>query len=78
MPIHDYRCGACGQQFELLVRGGSAPACPHCGATTLERLLSLTAPQGSSKAIIASARRAADKEGHFSHYASSERARLRR
>lgn len=78
MPIYDYRCGACGREFELLVRGSTASACPHCAATTLERRLSLTAPQGGSRAIIASARRAAAKEGHFSHYSPSERAKLRR
>lgn len=78
MPIHDFRCSACGQQFELLVRGSSTPACPHCASTALDKLVSLTAPQGTSKAIIASARRAAAKEGHFSHYNRSERSKLPR
>jgi len=41
MPIFEYRCGACDTQFELLVRPGSAvPACPSCGTTELERLIS--------------------------------------
>lgn len=77
MPIHDYRCSACGQQFELLVRGSSVPACPHCAGTALEKLVSLTAPQGSSRAIIASARRQAAREGHFSNYSRAERGKLR-
>lgn len=77
MPIHDYRCSACGQQFELLVRGSTVPACPHCASTALDKLVSLTAPQGSSQAIIAAGRRAAAREGHFSHYSRSERARLK-
>jgi putative FmdB family regulatory protein len=42
MPIYDYSCTACGNTFEMLVRG-SIPACPKCGATELERLLSLPA-----------------------------------
>lgn len=77
MPIHDYRCSACGQQFELLVRGSSVPACPHCASTALDKLVSLTAPQGSSHKIIASARRAAASEGHFSNYSRAERGKLR-
>jgi putative FmdB family regulatory protein len=77
MPIHDYRCSACGQQFELLVRSSSVPACPHCTSTALDKLVSLTAPQGSSQAVIAAGRRAAAREGHFSNYSRSERAKLK-
>jgi putative FmdB family regulatory protein len=77
MPIHDYRCTPCGRAFELLVRGSAAPACPHCAGTALQRQVSLPAPQGTSKALVASARRAAAREGHFSHYARAEKARLR-
>jgi putative FmdB family regulatory protein len=76
MPIHDYRCSACGQQFELLVRSSTTPACPHCASTALDKLVSLTAPQGSSQAIIAAGRRAAAREGHFSHYSKAERAKV--
>ena len=77
MPLYDYRCAACGQQFELLVRSSTVPACPHCAATALERLVSLTAPQGTSQATLAAGRRAAAREGHFSHYSRAERARLK-
>ena len=76
MPLYDYRCTACGQQFELLVRSSTVPACPHCAATALERLVSLTAPHGSSQAIIAAGRRAAAKQGHFSNYSKAERAKV--
>lgn len=76
MPLYDYRCNACGQQFELLVRSSTVPACPHCAATALERLVSLTAPQGTSQALIAAGRRAAAKQGHFSHYSTAERAKV--
>lgn len=76
MPLYDYRCTACGQQFELLVRSSTVPACPHCAATALERLVSLTAPQGTSQALIAAGRRAAAKQGHFSHYSKVERAKV--
>jgi putative FmdB family regulatory protein len=77
MPIHDYRCSACGQKFELLVLGSIVPACKHCGSTALERQLALTAPQGTSRATIAAGRRAAAREGHFSHYSRAERSRVK-
>lgn len=78
MPIHDYRCTACGQTRELLVRGSEEPRCPDCGSTALERQVALPAPQGTSRGLIAGARRAAAKEGHFSHYSAAERAKLPR
>jgi len=77
MPMYDYRCSACGVAFEMLVRGSAVPACPQCASTTLERQLSLTAPQGTSKALIASGRRAAAREGHFSNYSAAERSKIK-
>lgn len=73
MPLHDYCCSDCGQTFERLVRGDTVPPCPHCGSTRLERLLSLTAPQGKSAGIIKRARHQAAREGHMSHYSRAER-----
>jgi len=40
MPLYDFVCRACGHEFEALVRAPDVPACPECGATDLERLLS--------------------------------------
>ena len=77
MPIHDFRCSACGATFELLVRGSTEPACTTCGSTALERLVSLTAPQGTSQALITAGWRAAAREGHFSHYSKAERAKVK-
>ena len=77
MPIYDYRCKACGTAFELLVRGGTVPACKSCGSPAVDRQPSLTAPAGQSAAIIASGRRAAAREGHFSHYSAADRAKTR-
>lgn len=76
MPLYDYRCRACGCESELLVRGGTAPACPQCNSDALDRLLSLTAPPGTSQSIIAAGRRAAARAGHLSNYSRGERARL--
>ncbi len=77
MPIYDYRCSACSQDFELLVRGSTPPACPHCASTALQRQLSRPAPPGTSGAVIAAGRRAAAREGHFSHYSKAERAKVK-
>jgi putative FmdB family regulatory protein len=44
MPIYEYRCTACSHEFERLIRpGDAAPVCPKCSASTLDRLLSLSA-----------------------------------
>lgn len=77
MPIYDYRCNACDRRFELLVRGSTTPSCPHCGSIDLRKCLTAPAAPGKSKAQIASARRQANREGHFSHYSAAERRRLR-
>ncbi|WP_372528246.1 FmdB family zinc ribbon protein [Piscinibacter sp.] len=77
MPLYDYHCSACQAAFELLIRSSTPPVCPHCGSTQLQRGVSLTAPQGKSAGIVASARRQAAREGHFSNYQAAERAKTR-
>ena len=42
MPIYEYRCRACGKEFEELVfSAGTEVCCPECGAEKVERLLSV-------------------------------------
>ena len=42
MPIFEYHCSACGNEFELLVLKSSlAPGCPSCGSEDLERMISI-------------------------------------
>jgi putative FmdB family regulatory protein len=49
MPIFEYECLACEQQFEYLQRAGSSPAaCPSCGAERVQRLISLCAVSSES------------------------------
>lgn len=76
MPIYEYHCAGCGKNFELLVRSDTVPSCPACSSTVLERLISMPAAPGTSREIIANARRAAAREGHFSHYSKAERSKL--
>ena len=41
MPIYEYRCQACGHEFEaLLLPASAAPVCTSCNSPDLERLLS--------------------------------------
>ncbi|MFA4943828.1 MAG: zinc ribbon domain-containing protein [Lentisphaeria bacterium] len=39
MPIYEYRCAACGHEFEkLIMRPADLPErCPACGAATLRK-----------------------------------------
>ena len=41
MPIFDFRCRACGHEFEALVRAQDPPAtCSSCQSTEIDKLLS--------------------------------------
>jgi putative FmdB family regulatory protein len=41
MPIFDYGCRKCGEQFELLVRSETKIKCPACGGEELDKKFSL-------------------------------------
>jgi putative FmdB family regulatory protein len=60
MPLYDFRCRACGHEFEALVRAPDTPQCPECRATDLERLLSTfvaSSEEGRQKSAKASRER---------------------
>ncbi|MBK5099666.1 MAG: zinc ribbon domain-containing protein [Desulfobacteraceae bacterium] len=41
MPIYEYKCLQCNEEFEALVFGSNDKvSCPHCKAERLERLMS--------------------------------------
>jgi putative FmdB family regulatory protein len=48
MPLYEYVCEACQNQFETLVDDGEEPECPHCRGRQLQRALSLPAAPRSS------------------------------
>ncbi len=43
MPLYEYQCDVCASGFELLVRSGEKPACPHCGGERLTKQFSVPA-----------------------------------
>jgi putative FmdB family regulatory protein len=43
MPIYEYNCEPCENQFELLIRGSETAVCPQCGSKRLDKLLSVPA-----------------------------------
>lgn len=59
MPIYEYRCQACENEFELLVRKDTVVACPACEGADLEKLLSL--PRVHSETTHARAMKAAKR-----------------
>jgi len=49
MPIFEYACKSCGNEFETLVRPNTdPPACPACKSTELEKLISRPAIKSDS------------------------------
>ena len=42
MPIYDYKCSNCGQEFELIQKFSDKPKtkCPNCEKDTLSKLVS--------------------------------------
>lgn len=50
MPIYEYSCEQCGNQFEELVFGEDEKAtCPGCGREECKRMLSVSWGSASSK-----------------------------
>ncbi len=61
MPIYEYRCSRCNNEFELLVlKTSPSPACPSCESPDIEQLLSgfAVSSEGISQARIDKARSA--------------------
>ena len=74
MPIFEYSCKGCGNQFEALVLPTTgAPKCPACASTDLEKLISTPAIKSETTHDLAM--RAAKKRDKIQ---GSEKAREQR
>jgi putative FmdB family regulatory protein len=52
MPLYEYVCKACGQEFEKMVRiteADTLPECPTCQSRRTQKRLSTFATRGSSQ-----------------------------
>ncbi|OQY00276.1 MAG: hypothetical protein B6I26_08645 [Desulfobacteraceae bacterium 4572_130] len=41
MPIHEYKCNNCENNFEKLILGKEIPICPECNSDNLETCISM-------------------------------------
>jgi putative FmdB family regulatory protein len=48
MPIYEYECKTCGNEFEQLIRGDEKAQCPSCGKRRLAKKFSVPAAHSSS------------------------------
>jgi len=64
VPLFDFRCRACGEVFEALVRPPVVPGCPACAATDLERLVTGFSFSVRTGGLSPAARRAVQKQQH--------------
>ncbi len=53
MPIFEYRCSACDNNFEELVLGSQTVVCPECKSEKIEKQMSSFAATGKSSSAIA-------------------------
>lgn len=62
MPLYDFRCRACQEEFETLVRPGSTPVCPSCASADLDRLVTGFSFSVRSGGLSPAARKAVQKQ----------------
>jgi putative FmdB family regulatory protein len=74
MPIFEYECRGCHEQFELLVLAKTVPACPSCKGTELDKLLSISSvsSDGTRQRTLGVARQQAKKTQRDKAHAEHE------
>jgi putative FmdB family regulatory protein len=58
MPLYEYHCTTCGDDFEKMVRFNetvTSPECPHCHSLETHKLISRVAAYGTGLSSAASA-----------------------
>lgn len=69
MPLYEYRCNACGQVFEKMMRWSEAdrtPLCPHCQSQDTKKKVSAFASLGGTSAASSSSSSSCGSSGRFS------------
>jgi putative FmdB family regulatory protein len=51
MPLFEYTCGTCCEEFEALVRDDEKPHCPGCGSKKVEKQISVPAMSRASSQL---------------------------
>jgi len=71
MPLYEYRCKACGEVFEKMVRWSETvpaaernPVCPRCQSQDTQKMMSQVASYGFSKGSSGSSSNCGSS-GHF-------------
>ena len=57
MPLYEYDCPDCGQEFEKMMRfdqAGERPICPHCAGENTRKKLSLFSSKGQTDSSTSS------------------------
>ncbi len=68
MPIYEYKCQACGHQFEKIVKLNETPDCESCKNSNLEKIFSVPGIRTPK-----SQQRAAQQEEHSKNKVRRER-----
>ena len=76
MPIYDFKCSDCGEEFEAFIRGTNTASCPSCQGTNLEQLISMFAvdSEGTRQAHLTGARAKSKKIARDKAIAEHEQA----
>lgn len=51
MPIYEYQCNTCDEEFEKLVFGNKAVSCPKCSSEDVKKKLSTFAMSGVERPL---------------------------
>jgi putative FmdB family regulatory protein len=55
MPIYEYRCDSCGEDFEKLVFGNQEVTCPKCTSKEVKKKFSVFCATGTEKPLAGTA-----------------------
>jgi len=51
MPIYEYECQSCGEDFEKLIFGNQGVLCPRCNSKKIKKKFSVFCATGTSKPL---------------------------